>query len=394
MRTVLFTLLLFFALFHLEALEKKRPTVCLNMIVKDETKVICRCLESVKPLIDYWLIVDTGSKDGTQQMIKDFMKDIPGELHERPWVNFAHNRNEALRLAKDKADYLLFIDADDKLEVAPGFVRPKLDRDAYQLRIDYNGSTYYRTQMIKTSLNWEWGGVVHEALYCNDPKTTGDIEGVKMIIVGGGGRSDDPKKFEKDAKMLEKALEEDPNNTRNVFYLAQSYRDAQMPELALKNYKRRVELGGWDEEVFWSLYQIAMLQETLDMPDEVITNGYLKAWKFRPTRAEPLYRLACWYRTNDNFLLGYLISQFAMQIKQPNDVLFVESWIYDYGNVFENSISAYWVGRYDEAFGLCHTLLSQKKVPQDIREAVERNLTFVIPKIPAKEIAPQQKKAV
>ena len=110
------------------------------MIVKDETKVICRCLESVKPLIDYWLIVDTGSHDGTQQMIKDFMKDIPGELHERPWVNFAHNRNEALTLAKDKADYLLFIDADDKLEIAKDFVRPKLDKDSYLLKIEYGGA--------------------------------------------------------------------------------------------------------------------------------------------------------------------------------------------------------------------------------------------------------------
>src|ERR1700732_422892 len=68
---------------------KKKKTVCLNMIVKDETRVIRRCLESVKPVIDYWVIVDTGSTDGTQAMIKDFMKDVPGELQERPWVDFA-----------------------------------------------------------------------------------------------------------------------------------------------------------------------------------------------------------------------------------------------------------------------------------------------------------------
>src|SRR5580692_7710276 len=129
MRSFLLFILLIVSHVCIEAKESKRPTVCLNMIVKNESKVICRCLESVKPLIDYWVIVDTGSKDGTQEIIKKFMKDIPGELHECPWVNFAHNRNEALSLAKKKADYLLFIDADDKLEIASDFKRPKLDKD-------------------------------------------------------------------------------------------------------------------------------------------------------------------------------------------------------------------------------------------------------------------------
>jgi len=92
-----------------------KKTICLNMIVKDENHVITRCLESVKSLIDYWVIVDTGSQDGTQDTIKNFLKDIPGELYERPWVNFGHNRNEALALAQDKSDYILFIDADDQL---------------------------------------------------------------------------------------------------------------------------------------------------------------------------------------------------------------------------------------------------------------------------------------
>ncbi|MFI5334997.1 MAG: hypothetical protein ACHQT8_07570, partial [Chlamydiales bacterium] len=77
--------------------------ICLNMIVKDESAVIEKCLSTVKPLIDYWVIVDTGSKDGTQDLIRNFLKDIPGELHERPWVNFEYNRNEALDLARNKA---------------------------------------------------------------------------------------------------------------------------------------------------------------------------------------------------------------------------------------------------------------------------------------------------
>ena len=76
------------------------PRICLNMIVKDEAPVIERCLRSVKPWIDHWVIVDTGSSDGTQAMIRKFMADLPGVLHERPWRDFAHNRNQAMALAR------------------------------------------------------------------------------------------------------------------------------------------------------------------------------------------------------------------------------------------------------------------------------------------------------
>ena len=84
--------------------------------------------ESVTPLIDSWVIVDTGSTDGTQKIIREYLKDIPGNLYERPWVNFSHNRNEALELAKGKADYILFMDADDKLSFQSPVQTPRTDR--------------------------------------------------------------------------------------------------------------------------------------------------------------------------------------------------------------------------------------------------------------------------
>ena len=76
----------------------KRLTLC--MIVKNEAHVIERCLASVLPVIDYWVIVDTGSTDGTQQKIQDFFdrNGIDGEMHNRPWIDFGHNRSEALEL--------------------------------------------------------------------------------------------------------------------------------------------------------------------------------------------------------------------------------------------------------------------------------------------------------
>ena len=97
--------------------EKKKKSICLTMIVKNEVKTIQRCIESVEKFIDYWVIVDTGSTDGTQEIIQNLMKEkgIPGELHEREWVDYSTNRNQSLELAKGKADYRLIIDADDVL---------------------------------------------------------------------------------------------------------------------------------------------------------------------------------------------------------------------------------------------------------------------------------------
>ena len=89
-----------------KATPKETPTICLTMIVKNESKVIRKCIDSVRDYISYWVIVDTGSTDGTQDLIKEIMNEygIPGELHERPWVDFGHNRTENLKLAKDKSD--------------------------------------------------------------------------------------------------------------------------------------------------------------------------------------------------------------------------------------------------------------------------------------------------
>src|SRR6187399_3263414 len=87
-----------------------RPSVCLTMIVKNETAVVERCLRSVRPFVDCWSIVDTGSTDDTPRLIAAALADLPGELHERPWSDFGHNRTEALALARGRADYSLVID--------------------------------------------------------------------------------------------------------------------------------------------------------------------------------------------------------------------------------------------------------------------------------------------
>ena len=104
-----------------EVTEKKAPTICLNMIVKNESKIITRLLTTVLPIIDTYCICDTGSTDMTKEIIKEFfdMRCIEGKIIEEPFKNFGHNRTVALNAAKDMADYLLFLDADMKLVIDP-----------------------------------------------------------------------------------------------------------------------------------------------------------------------------------------------------------------------------------------------------------------------------------
>src|ERR1700679_683387 len=130
--------------------------ICLNMIVKNEASVIRRCIDSVRPIVDHWVIVDTGSTDGTQDIIRGHLRDLPGELHERPWRDFAHNRSEALELARGKSDHILIIDADDTLEIAPGTALPRLTADSYVIEIRDSSLVYKRTQLVRSALPWRY----------------------------------------------------------------------------------------------------------------------------------------------------------------------------------------------------------------------------------------------
>lgn len=362
-------------------------TVCVNMIIKNESDVICRCLASVKPLIDYWVIVDTGSTDGTQQIVRDFMKDIPGELHERPWVDFAHNRNQALELAKGKADYVLFIDADEVFRLSDDFAYPKLDKDFYYIPTSYSGLKYNRVQLINNHLNWKWMGVLHEVVVCNEARNYATLQGITDIVNTDGARSKDPRKFHKDAQVLEAALEKEPDSRRYQFYLAQSYRDAGELELALKNYNKRIAMGGWEQEIFWSMLQVALLEEALEKPQEVVIASYQKAYDYDKSRAEPLYRIANLHRRAGNYKEGYQVAHLALFMPVPEGSLFIDAWIYDYALLMEYSICAYWLEKYEEAEVASHWLLAKPTLPNNFREAVQGNLIWVNKKLAERKLA-------
>ncbi|MFF4685979.1 glycosyltransferase [Streptomyces sp. NPDC001307] len=356
-----------------------KSTVCLNMIVKDEAPVIRRCLESVRSLIDTWVIVDTGSTDGTQDVIREVYSDLPGELYERPWKGFDGSRTEAIELARADADYLLFMDADDVMEVAPGSVMPELTLDAYRLNVRSGRYTHRRRALVSTRLPWRYVGVLHEYLDCGRRYSLGNLEGATIIVVGDGGRSRGKSLREKylgDVEILQQGLIKEPGNERYVFYLAQSWRNVGEFDKAIEAYDRRAGMGGWDEEVFCSRLFAAQLAEKLERPPAEVMDRYLGAHEGRPTRAEALGELARWCRLNgQRWPLAHLFARQAARLPYPrNDHLFVESDWYDWRALDELGVSAYWVGEYEEAENCCERLLAGNKLPPEHRDRVLQNL--------------------
>lgn len=364
-----------------------KKTICLNMIVKNESAIIRDTLENIithVPL-DYYVISDTGSDDNTADIIKQFFdeKGIPGEIHHDEWVNFAHNRNCALQHAQGKTDYVLIFDADDRFE--GNFVLPEeLTSDRYYLRMANSvtgANVYFRTLMFRNDGSFYWRGVLHE--FVEQRKKTvveQKIFGDYYVISGRfGARSNNPQKYFHDAQVLENAFyspEDEDLKDRYAFYTAQSYRDADMPQKAIEWYAKRANLGGWYEEVYYSLLQISLLKIELNAPLDEVQNLLLAAYEYRPQRAESLYHLARQLRLHDKIKLAYIYATVAANTPLNKDILFVDHSVYEWKAKDELAVSAYWVGNYQLCYDLCVELLANPAIPESNKQRFAQNLKF------------------
>ena len=394
----------------------KPKTICWNAIVKNEARIIERCMVSMAKELNYWVVVDTGSTDGTQDIIRNFMAQhgIPGELIERPWVNFSHNRSEALELAETKADYILFCDADMALEVRDPDWKNHLHADAYLVDQQAYGRTltYHNIRLVNGRLTgdrrFRYWGATHE--YCDSIEpflaTQERLHSILMLDFTDGGAKND--KYERDAQLLQaqitqlKALDTASEKeryaakrsgllrhashiiTRNTFYLAKTYRDSDAHEQAIAVYQKRVDLGGWVEEIWYSLFEIARLKEHLDYPASEVINSYLTAYENRPHRAETLYHLAKYLLRQERYALAYVYALTAHNIPMTTDLLFVSNTVYMWNATDELAIAAYWTGRYQECIDLCDKLLSNPAVPITQHTRIRENLQYATDKLAGK----------
>jgi glycosyltransferase involved in cell wall biosynthesis len=315
------------------------------MIVKNESRIIERLIQSVLPIIDSYCICDTGSTDNTVEIIQRTMAAAgkPGEVIHESFRNFGYNRSFALAAADKWGDFALLLDADMCLVIAPDFNKACLTPDFgnYLVKQCAGGLEYYNTRIIKLGIGAKCVGPTHEYYDIPGPYKNARLETLWIQDIGDGGAKAD--KFERDVRLLKGGLEEEPNNPRYYFYLANSYRDLGKHTEAIEAYKKRIELGGWREEIFVSCHQLGCVYERIgDMANAIY--WWLEAYNRHPGRAESLHSIAKHYRCVGKHILANHFCELGLSVPYPDkDLLFVQSNIYRFELDYENMVNAYYV---------------------------------------------------
>lgn len=316
-------------------------------MIKNEEKILRRCLESVENFVDYFCITDTGSTDSSVAIAEDFLQTHKGQVFNNEWKNFGHNRSLSFLNAKEyltsvdcdiTTTYGLLIDAD--MVFVQGTLRDQnLTSIGYKF-IQSNGNLeYYNTRLIRMDYPWKCVGVTHE--YWD-----GDTDALPKSICyiddhnDGGSKSD---KFQRDEKLLLEGLQDEPTNVRYVFYLAQTYKCLSKWKNAIKMYKTRISMGGWRDEVWYSMYMIGLCHKSLNNTHK-FEYWMQKAYDERPWRAEPIYELTKYFRETSKHHKAYYYCLIGSAIKFPeNDILFVDKSAYTDVFLYEKSILDYYV---------------------------------------------------
>ena len=415
-------------------------SLCLNMIVKNESKIIRRLLNSVINVIDSYCICDTGSTDNTVEIIENYFNDkkIPGKVVKEPFKNFEYNRSFALKCCDEiEADYILLLDADMifTLDIEPEKFKSVLQTNDCFFIFQGSDTMYYKnTRVVKNRSGFSYKGVTHEYVELPPNAKQGIFSKDHVFIndIGDGGAKSD--KFSRDVKLLKEGLKEHPDNERYTFYLANSLKDLasterhsvltisdnmintnkelteslksypqicgitkqieilcrnvqkeinenayKLTQESIQTYKKRIEMGGFWEEVWYSYYNIGNLYVLL-MDIEKAIYYYYQGYIVHPERVENLYKIVNHYREKgDNVQAQYYynLAKNSM-IKYPSrDYLFIEKDIYDYKLDYEMSI----IGFYHNPnnFDMCKLsmdIISQKNIEDHLARSVYENYKF------------------
>ena len=287
-------------------------SLCLNMIVKNESHLIEKTLNNLCSYIKftYWVICDTGSSDNTVSIIKNFFlkKNIQGEIFHHTWKDFGYNRTLALSAAFNKTDYLLIFDADDS--ISGNLTIPNLSEDRYGLFFGTESLKYVRPILINNRKKWKFKGILHEYLEPLESVTQLiPINGDYFIISGkDGNRSKNSDKYLNDALLLKKKIDliesgdiEDIDLLpRYTFYCANSFRDCNDISGAIFYYKKVLEHETWVQEKYISAFNIGNLYEMLKNIEDALLYWY-RAITYDKERREAVVKLMSYYYNNKNW---------------------------------------------------------------------------------------------
>ena len=355
------------------------PKFILILMVKNEEKILQRCMSAVEGLVDAYVITDTGSTDKTVELASEFLTTHEGCLNVDTWKDFGHNRSLSFKNAQNyckskefdlKNTYGLLLDGD--MVFVPGTLKQQpLGEIGYTLIQSAGSLEYPNTRLVRMDHNWVCRGVTHEYWDGESKPLSKEIAYIDDRNDGGCKEN----KFPRDLALLLKGVEDEPSNVRYCFYLAQTYHSMGQWEKAIESYKKRIEMGGWFEEVWYSHYMIAKTYEILENPI-LFEEWVQKAYTFYPKRAEALYHLVKYLRNKGDFFKAMHYIRLGKQITLSNDSLFIERDVYS--GLFE----------YEETVCRFYTLYTKREALRDsmnyllsnkpFQESVYSNLKFYI----------------
>jgi len=362
--------------------------IIFNMMIKNESKIIERCISNALPYVDAFSVLDTGSTDNTVELCNKILtaSGKPFKISVEPFKNFGYNRSISFTKSQELCNelkwdatttYAMAADADMIIKPSPAFKDFKMDMNGYTV-IQANGLIkYYNTRFMKCADPWKCVGGTHE-YWSGDPTAKIPFEVFYIDDKNDGGCKSD--KFERDVRLLKEDIAENPKNDRAHFYLGQSLKDLGQFREAIAMFTKRIELGGWYEEVWYAHYQIAkcheFLKEMFEM--ELWMN---KAFQLHPKRAEPLYHLTRHFRESSQHHKAYHYYLKGKDIPYPkDDVLFIEEHIYKGLFDYENTILACYIYGKTKQDGL-HDIVSyiNKGIPHFLNNVWDNLHYYVEP---------------
>lgn len=336
------------------------------LIVKNEAQTIARCIVSARAAgVETFTVVDTGSTDGTPDLIREACEGVDLRFSTAEFVNFGRARSLAFERARGSADWLLALDSDFTVAWGPDFI-PDPMVDAYDLEMTDNGDAWRLPLLLRGELPWISRGSVHEYTLLADGTIGRRVSTDAVRITNHGTGRGSPEKSRWHLSLLEAEMAAEPANPRPVFYAAQTARDLGDVPKARALYARRVLMGGWEEERWYAQYRLALLE---DWPERL--SALLTAWEVRWHRLEPLYDALRELNSRDMHAAAYRLS--AVPVEPSPDTLFLRPWVWDWGITFERSIASWWLGERAEFERLTVGLLANPRLPATIRAQVEAN---------------------
>lgn len=354
--------------------------LALNFICKDESPVIEKMLESAKGIVDLIVVNDTGSTDGTQQIIKNFGEKygIPTYVFERPFDDFEKSRNHAMQMLRETVKGLgwnpeqvhgFWFDCDETLVIDPKFTKSQFTKDLYMINTYIGQMKYTRNTFFKVSKPFRWYGPVHEFIVCDEQNiTSGLAENIHVDVkmTGNSWMGDIAEKYASHSYKLEAYINKNRQDPRWIFYTAQSWHDAasikdnkeendERLRRSLKYYRERVSrTDGYAEEIYYAQYRIGTIMRILEDPWHLTMMELLKAYQIDPLRGESIKVIIDHYLQMGEWHMAYLYSKFAKTTfhgknPYPTRLLFVDEATYVWKFAEAHAAAAFYTGRMDEA---------------------------------------------